>query len=449
MAVSLRIENREALEPSAMPPLAAERAWFEEQGVNFGIATGAEVVQRPIPFDPIPRQIPKREWAGLERGLLQRVIALDEFVRDIFDSQRILRAGRIPAAAVYGSPAFLRYASGPTAQTRGQVCVAGTDLVKVEGSWMVLEDNLRVPSGVAYALAARRAMLELHQGETADYGPRAISEYPRRLRAALDHRADGDGLVVVLSPGPYNAAYYEHRELAREMGCRLVRSYELIASHRGCWLQEGSQRHPVSAVYHRYSPEYLDPVGGAPESLIGVPALLGAWRSGSLALANAPTCGVGDDKSLFPYVPAMIRYYLGETPILQQPPTLDLADPVQRSHALDAFDAHVFKPVDGSGGKGIVFGPRAAAADREQVRTLTQSRPTAFIAQPVLEIDRLPCIAADGSVEERRCDLRPFVILGEQPWVLPGGLTRVAPDRDSWLVNSSAGGGIKDTWIEA
>jgi uncharacterized circularly permuted ATP-grasp superfamily protein len=205
----------------------------------------------------------------------------------------------------------------------------------------------------------------------------------------------------------------------------------------------------VSAVYHRYSPEYLDPVGGAPESLIGVPALLSAWRSGNVALANAPTCGVADDKSLFPYVPAMIRYYLGETPLLQQPPTLDLADPVQRAHALDAFDAHVFKPVEGSGGKGIIFGPEAAAEDREHVRETARSRPAALVAQPLLEIDRLPCIAADGSVEERRCDLRPFTVVGDQPWVLPGGLTRVAPDTDSWLVNSSAGGGIKDTWVQA
>jgi uncharacterized circularly permuted ATP-grasp superfamily protein len=449
MALTYRVENPAALGPATAPPLAAERRWFEEQGVNFGIVVGGDVVQRPIPFDPIPRKIPKQEWAALERGLLQRVLALDSFVRDIFDGQRILRAGRIPAAAVYGSPAFLRYASGPTAQTPGQVCVAGIDLVKVDGTWMVLEDNLRVPSGVAYALAARRAMLELHRDETVEYGPRSVSEYPWRLRAALDHRAQGDGLVVVLSPGPYNAAYYEHRELARGMGCRLVRSYELIASHRGCWLQEGSRRHPVSAVYHRYSPEYLDPVGGTPESLIGVPALLGAWRSGKLALANAPSCGVADDKSLFPYVPAMIRYYLGETPILQQPPTIDLTDAAQRAHALDAFDAHVFKPVDGSGGKGIVFGPQAADADREHVRATAQTRPATLVAQPVLEIDRLPCVAADGSIEERRCDLRPFVVMGDQPWVLPGGLTRVAPGRDSWLVNSSAGGGIKDTWIEA
>lgn len=448
MALTVRLDEPAAFAPAASPPLAAERRWFEEHGINFGMVVGADVIQRPIPFDPIPRRISKSEWAMLERGLLQRVFALDAFVRDVFDSQKILRAGRIPAAVVYGSPAFLRYASGDTARTPGQVCVAGTDLVKVKGSWMVLEDNLRVPSGVAYALAARRAMGELYRDDTIEFAPRSISEYPRRLRAALDHRCHRDGLVVVLSPGPYNAAYYEHKELAEEMNCRLVSSYELIASHRGCWLQEGSQRHPVSAVYHRYSPEYLDPVGGDPESLIGVPAILGAWRSGNLALANSPTCGVADDKSLFPHVPTMIRYYLGETPILEQPPTLDLADPAQRTRALEDFDAHVFKPVDGSGGKGIVFGPQAEAAEREFVRATAQSQPTALVAQPVLEIDRLPCVAADGTIEERRCDLRPFVVLGAEPYVMPGGLTRVAPHRDSWLVNSSAGGGIKDTWIE-
>jgi uncharacterized circularly permuted ATP-grasp superfamily protein len=384
----------------------------------------------------------------LERGLLQRVAALDCFVRDIFDGQRVLRAGLVPAAAVYGSAGFLRYAGGAVARTPGQVCVAGIDLVKVEGTWMVLEDNLRVPSGVAYALAARRAMQDLHRDETAAWDPREIADYPARLRAALEARGDGDGLVVVLSPGPYNAAYYEHQQLAREMDCRLVQSYQLIASHRGCWLQEGRKRLPVRAIYHRYSPEYLDPVGGEPTSMIGVPALLGAWRGGSVGLANAPTCGVADDKSVFPYVPAMIRYYLGEDPILAQPATLDLTDPVQRDHALHDFERHVFKPVNGSGGKGIVFGPAAGETDKAQVMATALIRPASLIAQPLLEIDPLPCVAADGSIEDRRCDLRPFVVMGEEPWVMPGGLTRVAPDRDSWLVNSSAGGGVKDTWIE-
>jgi uncharacterized circularly permuted ATP-grasp superfamily protein len=235
------------------------------------------------------------------------------------------------------------------------------------------------------------------------------------------------------------------------MDCRLVESHQLIASHRGCWLQEGSRRHPISTIYHRYSPEYLDPVGGAPDSLIGVPALLAAWRGGQLGLANSPACGVADDKSIFPFVPDMIRYYLGETPILDQPPTLDLTDPAQAAHALDRFTDHVFKPVDGSGGKGIVFGPAAEEVDRAAVMVAALKRPHTLVAQPALEIDRLPCVSANGSIEYRRCDLRPFVILdiGKDPWVAPGGLTRVAPNVDSYLVNSSAGGGIKDTWVAA
>jgi uncharacterized circularly permuted ATP-grasp superfamily protein len=423
--------------------------WFEEQAVHFGLVEDGRVVQRPIPFDPIPRRIARHEWLRLERGLLQRVLALDGFVRDIFDGQRILRAGRVPASVVYGSPAFMRYASGPAARRKGQVCVAGVDLVRVGGEWLVLEDNLRVPSGIAYALAARRAMLEVAPGETQDFAPRPIAEYPNRLAAALRNRRPHDGLAVVLTPGPYNAAYYEHRELARLMDCRLVDSHELIASHRGCWLQEGSKRYPVSTIYHRYSPEFLDPVGGTAESLIGIPALLAAWREGNLGLANAPTCGVADDKSVFPYVPEMIRYYLGESPILDQPPTLDLTDPVHASRALHDFDDHVFKPVDGSGGRGIVFGPSAGELERAAVIATALSRPSALIAQPALEIDRLPCVRDDGSIEYRRCDLRPFVVMGDEPWVVPGGLTRVAPDVDSYLVNSSAGGGVKDTWVES
>ena len=438
----------DALRPDLRAIRLAGQEWFEEQGVNFGLVTDGKVVQRAIPFDPIPRRITRREWTRLERGLLQRVLALDEFVRDIFDGQRILRAGRVPSSVVYSSPAFLRYASGPSARRKGQVCVAGVDLVRVEGEWLVLEDNLRVPSGIAYALAARRAMLEIARAETRDFAPRSIAEYPKRLATALRTRYPDDGLAVVLTPGPYNAAFYEHRELARLMDCRLVDSHDLIASHRGCWLQEGSRRYPVSTIYHRYSPEYLDPVGGVAASLIGIPALLGAWRAGKLGLANAPTCGVADDKSVFPYVPEMIRYYLGESPILDQAPTLDLTDPVHAARALNAFGDHVFKPVDGSGGRGIVFGPTAGDLERAAVMTTALTRPLALIAQPALEIERLPCVGADGSIEYRRCDLRPFVVLGDEPWVVPGGLTRVAPDCDSYLVNSSAGGGVKDTWVE-
>ncbi|MFY9616116.1 MAG: circularly permuted type 2 ATP-grasp protein [Candidatus Dormiibacterota bacterium] len=433
--------------PADLPTLDDATAWFQDHAVTFGLARGAEVVQRPIPFDPIPRVIGTREWARLERGLVQRVLALEEFVRDIYDQQRILRAGRIPAAAVYSSGGFLRYAGGPTARRRGQICVAGVDLVRVNGAWLVLEDNLRVPSGMAYTLAARRAMAELAPEAAQAFEPLPVADYPQRLKAALRYRAYDDGLVVLLTPGEHNAAFYEHLELARLMGAELVNGSQLLASHRGCWLMSGGSRTPVAAIYHRCSPEYLDPVGGRPDSLVGVPALMAAWKSGCLGLGNAPTCGVGDDKAVFAYVPKMIRYYLGEDPILEQPPTLDLTDPRQRDHALANFDDYVFKPVGGSGGKGIVFGPGAEGPDRAHTAATALTRPTSLVAQPVLDIERLPCVTPDGGTEWRRADLRPFVVMGEEPWVAPGGLTRVAPDPEGWLVNSSAGGGVKDTWI--
>jgi uncharacterized circularly permuted ATP-grasp superfamily protein len=205
----------------------------------------------------------------------------------------------------------------------------------------------------------------------------------------------------------------------------------------------------VSAIYHRFSPDYLDPLAGFSGSVIGIPCLITAWRNGALGLANAPTCSIADDKSLFPYVPDMIHYYLGETPLLEQPLTLDLTDPAQRRHVLAHFEDFVFKPIDGSGGKGIVFGPVAAAEEREATAAAIEADPASLVAQPALDLERLPCLLADGTIEWRRCDLRPFVVLGSSPWVVPGGLTRVAPTTDAWLVNSSAGGGVKDTWVAA
>jgi uncharacterized circularly permuted ATP-grasp superfamily protein len=205
----------------------------------------------------------------------------------------------------------------------------------------------------------------------------------------------------------------------------------------------------VSAIYHRFSPDYLDPLAGFSGSMIGIPCLIGAWRNGALGLANAPTCGIADDKSLFPYVPEMITYYLGEAPLLEQPRTLDMTVDSERRHALEHFEEFVFKPVDGSGGKGIVFGPIAEAAERAAVTDRIAADPASLVAQPALDLERLPCLLTDGTIEWRRCDLRPFVLLGSSPWVVPGGLTRVAPTPDAWLVNSSAGGGVKDTWVAA
>jgi uncharacterized circularly permuted ATP-grasp superfamily protein len=436
-----------APQPSAPADLlAAGRSWFEENEVNFGLVAGGELTQRPIPFCPMPRQMLATEWTRLAEGLRQRVAALDEFVRDIFGPQRILRSGRIPAEVIYETPSFMRAAASPAATQPGQVCVAGIDMVKVNGRWLVLEDNLRVPSGASYSIAARRASADLLSGELAAAKPLSMGSYPRRLLSQLQERASGPGEVVLLSPGTQNPAFWEHQELARQMNLDVVFGWELIASQRGCWRVRGNERIPIAAVYHRFSPEYLDPVVRN-DSLIGVPFLLAAWRTGSLGLVNTPTCGVADDKAVFPYVPDIIRYYLAEQPILEQPPTLDMRDPVQRRHAFDNAHGHVFKPVNASGGKGIVFGPDATDAQLATVHRRVAEFPGSYVAQPVLEIERLPCLADGGQIEHRRCDLRAFVLHGEDPWVMPGGLTRVAPSVDNWLVNSSAGGGIKDTWI--
>ena len=290
-------------------------AWFAERSVDFGVMDGETLVQRPIPFDPLPRRMARAEWERLARGLSQRVAALDSFVRDAYDQRRILAEGLLPHDLVVGSQSFLRAAAGPAARAGPQVCVAGIDLVRVGGRWLVLEDNLRVPSGVAYALAARRASVELVPDDIAAARPASVADYPRRLAAELSKRGVGEGSPILLTPGPGNSAYYEHRELARLMRVPLVTGDQLVSSHRGCWWTDGSGRRRVSAIYHRYSPEFLDPVA-TPESMIGSPFLLAAWRNRAVGLINAPSCGVADNKAVFAHVPGMIRHYLGEEPIL-------------------------------------------------------------------------------------------------------------------------------------
>src|ERR1700716_3147333 len=419
-------------------------AWFARNQVHFGVSIGGEVVQRPIPYDPLPRIVDAVEWAWLDRAPAQRVRALDEFIRDVYGEARILGAGLVPPTLVYGSTSWFRSCRGPAALRPRQVCIAGIDLVRVDGRWLVLEDNLRVPSGASYALASRRVLADLAPELLAGLRPRALGDYPRRLLAAMEQRSPEEGLTVLLSPGPANAAYYEHVELARLMGIPVVTSADLVASHRGCWLRQNGGNVPVARIYHRYSPEYLDPLGGRDDSLIGIPFLFAAWRQGRVVLANAPTCGVADDKKLFPYVPALIQYYLGEQPMLEQPLTIGLESLPRRREVLARFDGLVLKPVNGSGGKGIVFGPVANGEERAALSAALDAAPGTMVAQPLLEIERLPCVASGGALESRRCDRRAFVVVDVDRWVMPGGLTRVAPGTDQWLVNSSAGGGVKD-----
>src|ERR1700694_519164 len=445
---------RGAAQAEVMIAAAAQRrrladettAWFARNEVHFGVSIAGEVVQRPIPFDPLPRIVDSVGWAWLERALAQRVRALDHFIRDAYGECRVLKAGLVPPELVYGPTSWFRSCRGPAALRPGQITIAGIDLVRVEGRWLVLEDNLRVPSGVSYALASRRVLADLAPEMLAGLRPRALGEYPRRLLAAMEQRSPEEGVTVLLSPGPANAAYYEHVELARLMGIPVVTAADLVASHRGCWLRQNGGNVPVARIYHRYSPEYLDPLGGRDDSLIGIPFLFAAWRQGRVVLANAPTCGVADDKRLFPYVPSLIRYYLGEQPMLEQPLTIELDKVAHRRKVLAKF---VLKPVNGSGGKGIVFGPIANGEEKAALVAALEEAPGSMVAQPVLEIERLACVAVGGDLEWRRCDLRAFVVMDVDPWVMPGGLTRVAPGTDQWLVNSSAGGGVKDTWVES
>ena len=424
--------------------------WFAERGITFGASAGDDAAI--FPFDPIPRILEAAEWARLERGLAQRATALDAFVADCYGSQRALRAGVVPARLVYSSTGYLRDLVG-CAPPRSTWChVSGIDIVRVQGTFCVLEDNVRVPSGIAYALRSREAMEELLPDVIAAHRVLPIDGYHERLRRILQRIAprQWDAGIVVLTPGRYNAAWYEHSILAQGLGARLVEGRDLTVHEDEVWAHDadGTAFH-VDVVYSRVNCEWVDPLVFRPESLLGVPGLIEAWRRGNVAIANAPGTGVADDKAVYPFVPAMIRYYLGEEPLLPNVPTYDVSDPVQRRHVVAHIDRMVLKPVDASGGYGIGFGRMMSAAERASAIATLEAEPRAWLAQEEVQLSRAVCLAPDGGLEARCVDLRPFVLLDERPWTVPGGLTRVAADPDTLVVNSSQGGGAKDTWVQA
>jgi uncharacterized circularly permuted ATP-grasp superfamily protein len=422
--------------------------WFAARDVTFGIP--ADGVAPIFPFDPIPRIIGASEWRSMHRALSQRAMALDAFVSDCYGSQRALRHGVVPGRLVYSSTGYLRDIVGvrPPRATWCHVC--GIDVVRVNGEFRVLEDNVRVPSGVAYALEARRAMEELAPGWFAINAVRRIDEYTTRLRRILQRIAPRpwEAAIVVLTPGPYNAAYYEHRLLAEQMGATLVEGYELIVSEDEVYRRAADGgMHRVDVIYSRVNSEWIDPLVFRSESMLGAPGIIEAWRRGNVAIANAPGTGVADDKAIYPYVPAMIRYYLGEEPLIDNVPTFDLSDPVQRDHVIANLDRMVLKPVDTSGGYDIHFGRLASAHDRSEIARRIEAMPRHWLAQEEVLLSKALCLRADGELEPRAVDLRPFVLLDERPWISPGGLTRVAADSQKLVVNSSQGGGSKDTWV--
>lgn len=417
------------------------------QGVTFDFA-GEE---RPFPLDVVPRVVTGPEWDHVAPGVAQRVRALEAFLADVYGPQKAVADGVVPRALIVSSTHFHRAALGIEPPNGVRVHVSGIDLVRdAEGTFRVLEDNVRVPSGVSYVLSNRRAMAQTFPELFATLRIRPVQDYPRRLLAALTAAAPpgvDDPTVVVLTPGVYNSAYFEHSLLARTMGVELVEGRDLFCAGGRVWMRTTHGRRRVDVIYRRVDDEYLDPVVFRSDSALGSPGIMTCARAGTVTLANAVGNGVADDKLVYTYLPDLIRYYLGEEPVIPNVDTWRLEEPEALAEVLDRLDELVVKPVDGSGGKGLVVGPQASRTELAALRDRLREDPRGWIAQPVIQLSTVPTLVEDG-VRPRHVDLRPFAVNdGEQVWVLPGGLTRVALPEGQLVVNSSQGGGSKDTWV--
>jgi uncharacterized circularly permuted ATP-grasp superfamily protein len=424
---------------------------FVNQGITFSVYADQRGVEKIFPFDLIPRPIPAREWATLEAGLVQRIRALNLFLHDVYHGQRILKEKVIPAELVLGSKGFRKEMVGFTPPGGVYVHICGTDLIRdPAGAFVVLEDNGRTPSGVSYVLENRAVMKKVFPQLFADIRVRRVEDYPHRLREALASvappAAGHSPCVVLLSPGPYNSAYFEHSFLARHMGIELVLGQDLFVRDDVVYLKttRGPQR--VDVIYRRLDDDFLDPEAFRPDSLLGVPGLFRAYRAGNVTLANAVGTGVADDKAVYPYVEDMVRFYLSEEPLLKNVPTYICAREADCSYTLEHLGELVVKAVNESGGYGMLMGPSSTAAKRAEFAAKVAADPRNYVAQPVVTLSACPTWV-DDAVAPRHVDLRPYIITGRSTWVLPGGLTRTALVEGSLVVNSSQGGGSKDTWV--
>ena len=423
---------------------------FHRVGITFAIYGDDSGAERLIPFDTIPRIIPRAEWQELARGLRQRITALNRFLHDIYHEQEILKAGVIPAEQVLTNDTYQVSMLGLDVPHGVYSHVAGIDLVRHnDGKYYVLEDNLRTPSGVSYMLENRRMMMRLFPELFARQNVHPVEHYPalllETLRAAAPQSAR-DAVVVLLTPGQYNSAYFEHAFLAQQMGIELVEGADLFVKDGFVHMRTTSGPQRVDVIYRRIDDAFLDPLAYRADSLLGVPGLLSAYRAGNVALANAMGTGVADDKSTYPYVPEMIRFYLGEEPILQNVPTWQCKRPEDLELVLEKMPELVVKEVQSSGGYGMLVGPAASAAQIDAFRERVRANPTNYIAQPTLSLSTCPTFVAQG-IAPRHVDLRPYVLSGREVKLVPGGLTRVALEEGSLVVNSSQGGGTKDTWV--
>jgi uncharacterized circularly permuted ATP-grasp superfamily protein len=427
-------------------------AIFMQQGITFD-TTGEEgpTVERPFPLDLVPRILPASEWTQIKRGLAQRIRALNRFVDDVYHAREIVRAGIVPWRLIVSRSNFARAAHG-VRPPGGVYChVAGCDLVRDnDGSWKVLEDNVRTPSGISYVLENRTAMTRLLPGLFAEYRVRPVDHYPQLLLAALRAvapAAEGEATVVVWTPGPLNSAYFEHAFLARQMGVELVEASDLVVRDDVVYMRTTHGLQRVHAVYRRLDDDFIDPLEFRADSVLGVPGLMRAYRAGTVALANAVGTGIADDKAIYHYVPEMIRFYLDEEPLLENVKTYLMSDEAEREHALGRMDELVFKPTGESGGKGVFIGPSTDPAELAGLADVIRRVPEKWIAQELVHLSTVPTAGPDGRLVPRHVDLRPFAVFGETISIVPGGLSRVALTEGSMIVNSSRGGGSKDTWV--
>jgi uncharacterized circularly permuted ATP-grasp superfamily protein len=451
-ADNILLRDRLALMPTAdfkRRAAGAEQALYN-LGITFTVYSDQSAIDRILPFDAVPRVLSATEWAHIERGVIQRVTALNLLLDDLYHEQKILRDRIIPADLILGNVNFRPEMQGVAVRHKAYVNICGTDIVRDgDGTFKVLEDNARTPSGVSYVIENRHTMLRSFPDLLDGIGLRGIDDYGMQLVAAMREIAPpgrGDPQVVLLSPGVHNSAYFEHVFLAREMGVPLVEGRDLAVENDRVYMRTIGGPRRVDAIYRRINDDFLDPEAFRPESQLGVAGLMRAYYAGNVALANAIGTGVADDKAVYAYMPRVIRYYLDEEPVLANVETHICREPESLRYTLDHLDQLVVKPVGEAGGYGITIGPRASGAELDRCRAKLVADPANYVSQPCIDLSVAPTLV-NGGVQPRHVDLRPFAITGASTWVLPGGLTRVALREGSLVVNSSQGGGSKDTWV--
>jgi uncharacterized circularly permuted ATP-grasp superfamily protein len=447
----LLIERLESLSgESILAKQKAAETMLLQMGITFAVYGNEEGAEKIFPFDIIPRIIDGAEWDRIEAGLKQRIFALNAFIDDIYNGRRIVKDRVIPEDVILSSKTYRKECEGFSPPHNIWCHVTGTDLVRdSDGTYYVLEDNLRCPSGVSYVLENRQILKRTFPQVFEASNVRAVDDYPNLLLDILEYLAPESvsaPTIGVLTPGTYNSAYFEHSFLARQMGVELLEGQDLIVHNGFIHMQTTKGLQQVDVLYRRIDDDFIDPLAFRPDSMLGVPGLMEVYKSGRLAMANAPGTGVADDKVIYAYVPKIIKYYTGEEPILPNVPTYVCAEQKERAYVLENLDKLVVKAANESGGYGMLVGPHASQAERKKFAQLIRENPRNYMAQPTLALSRVPSLIEDR-IEGRHVDLRPYILYGKDIYVLPGGLTRVALRKGSLVVNSSQGGGSKDTWV--